>query len=214
MEDQDFIFQNGYNKIINILEDVDTKLSRRHSAVVSILSQEVLDKVAQLKDFSISSEKENVEMIVFCNKIVLDYTRYQNYLSVEMEVNRIYEEQAFPKINKKGEYVQEDPILLYRLALRNTPNRNNQVHTYFELVDGKYNFVNATVDPNVLDVEYNVYLEKINDKFYIKSVKSSYGLEVYTKRAEFSFDEIIDCIEDEDDYEEDLEIEFEADFDL
>ena len=31
---------------------------------------------------------------------------------------------------------------------------------------------------------------------------------------EFSFDEIIDCIEDEDDYEEDLEIEFEADFDL
>ena len=57
-------------------------------------------------------------------------------------------------------------------------------------------------------------MEKINDKFYIKSVKSSYGLEVYTKRAEFSFDEIIDCIEDEDDYEEDLEIEFEADFDL
>lgn len=215
MEEEYQIFQKGFNKIINLISDVDENLAKQHKNVVRSMPAYVLDKIEQLEDFSEQTEKYNTEMIMFNNKLVLDFTRYSNFCNAEMEVHRIFEQHVFPKVDKKGEYVQEEPLVLYKLSMRNTPKKKNNLEVHYEERNGKYVLVGISGDEaGIVDVTYTLSLEKVAGKFYLISTKTSRGWEIYSKRCQISFDEIISAVEDEDDYQEDLEVEFEADFDL
>ena len=76
------------------------------------------------------------------------------------------------------------------------------------------NFV-KTNDNNIrknIEFRYEVYLQNIDNEFYLTVTKSFRGVEIYTKQVPISFDELLDCVELEDEYEEAMEIEL--DFDL
>jgi len=216
MQDKYLIFDKGYNKILDLLEEADLEVASMHEKVVNNMPINVFNQIRELEDFTKQTSTHNTEMIMLGNRIDLDFTRYQNFINAQMEVHRIFEQHVFPKVDKKGNFIQEEPIVLYKLEIRNTPRKQPDLNVYFEEQNGKFVYVGSNnTDNNIIDLCYIVSLEKIAGNFFLVSTKTARGWEIYTKRSEIAFDEVIDRVEDEDDYEEDaVDAEFEADFDI
>lgn len=216
MEDRYKIFQKGYNKILDLIENVDEKLIKQYKSFISIIPKEIIKKITRCEDFAVNSEWLNAEMMVFCNSIDFDFTRYENYLKADMSIHRFFDDDLFPKTDKDGNVVEEDPIKIFSLSFRNTPVKQKNVEIYFEQVDNAYKYTGNNIDEKTKgkDIEYEVFLEIRDEKYYIVCRKTSRGVLVYEQEEEFTFDELMLYIEEEDEHEEDLEIEFDADFDI
>ena len=120
-----------------------------------------------------------------------------------MTVHRVFEEDL---------YKDEVYIKLFSYSFRNTEKKQEPMLFYFEEVDGKYNYKGSNKVKGTVDINCEVYLERDDDDFYLRSARTVCGLEIYNKRIPVTFDEIVQSVEDEDDYEEDLEMEL--DFEL
>jgi len=145
--------------------------------------------------------------LAFNNSLDFDFTRYKNYLRVELKICRYFVEQL---------YEDSEPIELFNLKLRNQEVKQPELRVFFEQKDGKLVFCgdDNKAKPNYVDVEYQAFIEREEDKYVVISRKMIRGWIVYEKRYDAFLDELIQCMETEDEYVKDEVVEFDADFDL
>lgn len=209
MEEEFKIFQECYNKTLDLIADVDFALIKKFKSFVQILPNDVVKRISVGKDFNTDYENTEfyAEMLAFNNSLDFDFTRYKNYLRVEFKISRFFVEQL---------YEDGEPIELFNFKYRNEEEKQPELRVFYELKDGKfvYNGDNNKAKPHYVDIEYEVYIEKQNDKYILVSRKMSRGWVIYEKKYQAFLDELIQCSETEDEYEKDEAIEFEADFDI
>lgn len=206
MREEYKVFNKGFNKIFDLVETVEPKLISRYQTFIDSLPRIVLDKTSKCKDFIIDTDNYTVEMDRMPNSLDLDYIQKNGYKRTQIMVHRYFEQELFE---------QDVSITLLTFSQRNTARKKKDLQLFYEEINNQYKFIGCN-DPDLTDIDYKweVFFEMQNDEFYLISKFSFRGLEISCKKIEVSFDELFQCIETEDEYEEDLEIEFNPDFDL
>lgn len=208
MDEEFKIFQKSYNKTLDLISDVDFELTKKYMSLIKFLPKGVIEKIATCEDFNTDVENNRyyAEMLAFNNSLDFDFTRYRDYLRVEFKICRFFVEQLYEK----------DPIELFNFKYRNEETKQPELRVYLEERDGKLVYVgnNNKAKPTYKDIEYQVFIENSEGKYFIVSRKMSRGWVVYEKKYEAYLDELIQCAETEDEFIKDEPIEFEADFDI
>ena len=206
MDNKFKVFQNGFHKVLDLVETADKTAIKNYESVIRILPSDVLIEMFNCEDFNIENENYNADMLRLVNALSLEFIRYKNYLKADLYVHRVFEEDL---------YKDEVDIKIFAYACRNSENKREPLKMFFESVNGKYKFVGAeNTDKNIIDESCEVFLQRVDDDFFLRTRRVIRGWEIYNKAIPISFDEILQCVEDEEEYAEDIEIEFDAEFDL
>lgn len=207
MREEYKVFDKGFNKVIDLVEQYDSKVINKFKAVLNIMPNKVVDAMGECADFAFEASEYDVDFMRLVNAVSLDFSRKKNYLKAEVYIHRYFEDDLFKT---------DLNIKLMSVCLRNTPNKKTNMQLFYEEKDGAYRYVGSNYDGNeeFLDASWDVYLEMRDDEYYLISSRTFRGIEVYRKEHLISFDELYRFIEDQDDYEDDWEIEFDPDFDI
>ncbi len=210
------IFKNGFNKVLELVEFADLNVINKYKEIINQIPEESLEMISELEDFNIESNGYIVDMVVSENKIDLEVIRNKNYAQYQMQICRYYPFQLFPSLSKSLKFIPIEPIRLIKIAERNTKNKNEDLNFYFEQKDGEITYFgnNDTSNGKIVDFEFEVFIEMIGTKYCLTSVLTFRGVEVYAKRKYIHSEQLFACAEKEDPYKEDIEIDFDADFDL
>ena len=207
MRDKYKVFDKGFNKVLDLLEDYCPKFYNKYKSVIDTVHDTVLDAVVDCEDFSTGNDKFDVDFMRLVNAVSLDYTRKQNYLRSDIYIHRIFEEDLF----------KSDLCLnIFSIDQRNSENKPKNLEFYYEQKGNKLNFVGTNDKGNKIDMDthYQVDLIINGEDYYLLCTKEFRGHELYRKEIPISFDELYQYIEDVDKFEEDMDVEFDADFDL
>ncbi len=211
MEEEYKIFKNNFNKALDLVSNVDPELEKKYKQIVRRFPRDLIYKISTEEFFHTPLDNDDyyAEMDTFNRQVVLDYTRYDNYLRVEIEVGRYFPQQLYTEI-------LEGPIKVFNLRYRNQRIKQPELRLFYEVREGKifYTGNNDKADHNYVEVEYDVFLEKNGVDFMLTSRKTVRGWLIYEKKYLVYLDELIHCAELEEDYKDDDEVEFDADFDL
>lgn len=198
------IFAKGFNKTLDMLDNFK-KVSNLFKRVVDIIPKNVVEKFSSCEDYPFDGGDYHIELARMTNEVSIDFTRYKNYLHAEVSVHRIFEDDMSP--NK-----------LFSIYIRNVPQKAKALQIYYQEEGGKVHFV-GTNDENYLktiDIKYEISFDYDENKQPYLILKTYFRGQELTDEVHYpiSFDELAQIFEDEDPYEEDWTVEFDADFDL
>ena len=207
MREEYKVFDKGFNKVLDLVESYNSSFYNKYKSVIDTVDDIVLDAVVDCEDFATGNAKYDVDFMRLPNAVSLDYTRKKKFLRSEIYVHRIFEEDLF----KMGVELK-----LFSIDIRNCEKKPKNLEFYYEVKNNKLNFVgtNDTKDKIDIDIHYQIDLVSENDEFYLVCTKELRGVPIYSKEIPISFDELYQYVETEEEYEEDMEVEFDADFDL
>lgn len=204
-----YIFDKGYNKILDLIGVVDPNLDKVYKNFAMKLSNRLVNRISGCENFSIDNEDFHVELSMLVNSLWLDHIKKrEKYLAYEIYVHRLFEEDLF---------VDELNYRLFRFGFRNSEKKSPDLKLYYEEKDGKLKYMGSNDEEGefIIDTYWDVYLERReDDNFYLICKKEFRGAVIYENEVEITFDELMQCVETEDEYEEDWDVEFDADFDL
>ena len=203
MENKYKIFDIGFNKILDLVESADQIIANYYKRLVKMLPENVVDAVSGCVDFATDCDEFAVDFMRFQNAVSLDYARNKDYLRFEIYVQRLYEDDLGPK-------------KLFSINIRNTTRKQPDLQVYYEYEDSKLKFV-RTSDKDYkknIDVTFEVLLAYEDFEPYLICKSYYRGIVNTEKRVDISFDELTQYLEDEEPYEEEMEFEFDADFNL
>ncbi|MBR4998334.1 MAG: hypothetical protein IKY10_00495 [Clostridia bacterium] len=198
MENKYKVFQKGFHKVLDLVETADVYAIKDYERLVGNLPGDVLIEMFKCEDFVIDNEKYNADMVRLVNELSFEFVTNKKFSQTEMTIHRVFEEDL---------YKDEVYVRLFSYSFRNTSKKQEPMQVFYEEKDGKYNYTGNNKENNSFDLNCEVYLERIDDDFYLRSVRTICGWEIYDKRIPVTFDEIIQCVEDEDEYADDLEME-------
>ena len=203
MDNKYKVFQKGFHKVLDLVETADENAIKYYENLVGNLPVEVLLKMLECEDFNITNDNYIAEAVRLVNEINFEFVRNKKFAQIEMNVHRIFEEDL---------YKDEVRIRLFSFYARNVKNRPKALQVFLQENNGKYKLEKLeNDDKNLIDINCEVFLERIDDDFYLRTRKTIRGWEVCDKIVPVSFDEIIQCVEIEDEYEEDIEMELDFD---
>ena len=206
MENKYKIFQKGFNKVFDLIETADDLAIRDYEKLVESLPVETLIKLFECDDFNVDNERYNADLVRLVNAVSLEFIKYKDYLKTDVYIHRLFEEDL---------YKEEVNIKLFAYAQRNTVKKKEPLKVYLNHENDEYKLERIeNNDKSIIDTSCEIFLERIGDDFFLRTHRIVRGWEIYEKVIPVSFDEILQCVEDEDEYEEDIEIEFDAEFDL
>jgi len=204
MDNKYKVFQKGFHKVLDLVETADDTAIQFYEKFIGQLPAEVLLGLVTCEDFVIDDEKYNADMVRLVNELSFQYVLNQKFSQTSLSVHRVLEEDLYKDVVN---------IKIFSYSYRNTKIKPEPFKVYFEERDGKYFYQgNNKKQNNDLDVKCEVYLLRDDNEFFLRSVRTINGWEIYDKQIPVTFDEIIHCVEDEEEYEE--EIEMELDFDI
>ena len=203
MDNKYKVFQKGFHKVLDLVETADVYAIRDYERLIGNLSGEILINMYKCDDFIVDNDNYNADMVRLVNELSFEFVTNKKFSQTSLSVHRVFEEDL---------YKDEVFIKLFSYSFRNTSKKPEPLKVYFEETDAKYSFTGTSKENNNIDINCEVYLERIDDDFYLRSVRTICGWEIYNKQIPVTFDEIIQCVEDEDEYEEDIEMEL--DFDI
>lgn len=202
MDNKYKVFQKGFHKVLDLVETADDFAIKCYEKLVGNLSGDVLIEMFKCDDFSIDCDQYNAEMVRLVNELSFEFVTNKKFSQTSLSVHRVFEEDL---------YKNEVYVRLFSYSFRNTSKKQELMKVFFEERDGKYNYTGSNKENNSFDINCEVYLERVDDDFFLRSVRTVCGWEIYDKRVPVTFDEIIQCVEDEDEYVEDIEMELDFD---
>jgi len=207
MREEYKVFDKGFNKVLDLVESYNGSFYNKYKSVIDIVDDIVLDAVVDCEDFATETEAFDVDFMRLVNAVSLDYSRKKNYLRSEIYIHRIFQEDLF----KTGLNLK-----LFSIDQRNAEIKPKNLEFYYELKENKLDFIktNDEKDKIDIDIHYQIDLVSENDEFYLVCTKELRGIPIYSKEIPISFDDLYQFIETEEEFEEDLEIEFNGDFEL
>ena len=186
MEDKYKIFNYGFNKILDLVEMVDSDIINNYKKYLNIVPENVIYAVAESDDFSTYSQKFSVDYMEFGDSVSFDYSNKQPYLRMEILINKLFGEDLAPK-------------KLFSMTVRNTKIKQPDLQFHYELIDGKLKLI-RTSDKECLkniDISWEVYLAYEEMEPFLIYKKYFRGVEVTSKEVNITFDELTQFIDDE-----------------
>ena len=181
------VFSGGFNKILDLISVEENEVSDKFERFVKLIPQNIKNEISQCCDFEFCDDDFEVSVVRLVNAIDFDFIKLKPYLRFNVYVHRLFEDDLLPK-------------KLFSLSVKNMrPNY-------------------AKNDLNEQDLSLNtlweVYLDCNEFGPFLEYRKTFRGDEVYSRKKQISFYQLENCLETEEEYEDDWEIEFDADFEV
>ncbi len=200
------VFQKGFNGVLDLIETADGFAFKSYENLINSLPKEIVEKLYDCDDFNVENVNYNADLLRTVNAVSLEFISYKDYLKTDIFVRRIFEEEL---------YKEDVDIKLFAYAQRNTTKKQEPFKMFFNKQGDDYVYQGDNQgDDKILDTTCEIFLQRKGDDFYLLTKRNFRGWEIYKKTISVSFDEVLQCLEDEDEYEEEMEVEFDAEFDL
>jgi len=194
MREEYKVFDKGFNKVLDLIESAKGQGAEGYCNFVNILPDEVLEKLDTCEEFEIENQFYIASLCNTGNTLHFDFARRYNYLRVQLKVHRIFQE----------EIENNDSIELFELVLKNTPTGVKKGENAFEY---RWNI-------NLVLEGFDYYLKTLTTIDDKSNRNKKIVDKIYVSKVPVTYDEIQTSLETEDEYSPDLEIEFDAGYDL
>ena len=193
MEDKFKFFDDKYNKILELLEIADSKLAEKYVSTISSLPNAVIKKLESgttFKGFATdfqSSLNFDDEMLEF------DYTQYNKYYDVAIRIYPLYEEEFADELDDEELDAELEDLMdmnqwfIFSLTKSNVKGVA-KLNINYELKDNKLEYVST--DMNGVEIDYQVFVEKRDEQFYLMTTKYLNGNEIYKKEIPIEYEEL------------------------
>ena len=122
-----------------------------------------------------------------------DYTQYNKYLDVAIRMYPIYEEEFIDELDEELEeeldidFGDMNQWFMFSLLISNAKGVA-KLKVNYEEKDGKLIYKNAEI--NGVEIDYEVFLEKRNDDYFIMTTKYLNGHEIYKKEIPIELEDL------------------------
>lgn len=181
------VFSGGFNKILDLISIEQNEVADKFERFVKLIPQNIKNEISQCCDFEYIDDDCEIDMSRLVNSIDVDFIKFRPYLRFEIYIHKLFEEDLSPK-------------KLFSLCVKNT----------------KPNYKKSTsneVDRSI-NTAWEVYLDYNDFGPYLEYRKIFRGEKIYSKKEQMSYYQLENCLETEEEYEDDWEIEFDADFEV
>jgi len=205
MEQKYKIFSEKYNRMLDLVEMVDTNLTNKYKKVVSKLPVNIINQLSEDKDFTCDGTDYRIDYDKYDEMIEFQYTTYRKYFNVSMNIYPFYSDDLLEeKEDDKEVYVspeieddEDGNLFIFSLTMTNAEDEA-KIKINFEEKDGEYKYINT--ETNGMEMDYSVFIEKLeNEEFQLISKYSFNGVEVYKKVIPISYEELLEYSMTEDD---------------
>lgn len=211
MEAKYKFFEEKYNKILDLIEYADGRLADKYVDTISNLPSSVvrqLENGGKFKGFDkvFDSRLEfDGEMLEF------DYTQYDKYLDVAIRMYPLFEEEFSDEFDELEDELEEEfemdfsdmnQWFIFSLTKSNVKGVA-KLKINYEMKDGKPEYVGT--DINGVEIDYQVFLEKRDEDFFVMITKYLNGMEIYKKEVPIKYEELLEYTATWGDIDEDEE---------
>lgn len=227
MLDRYKVFSEQHNKLLDLVEMVDQDLANKYQKFISSMPDDVYDLLDTKKKFAYKGDNCKVVLDRFDNMLEFEHVREDKYLCTSLNLYTFYEDDLLDEVEYSIDIDpdiaedQDDMLFLFSMTITNT-TEEPEFKLTFEEVDGKYVYTGEKLNAQKLEIDYEVFIEKRDDEFYLICNKTLNGLHVYSKELPISYEALLEYamdeeIEDYPDEDEDnidyTELSFENPFD-
>ncbi len=194
MEEKFKFFADKYNKILDLIEIADVKLAKKYKEVLSIMPDAVINKLKNEDEFKGFAKDFQANLGFEDEMLEFDYTQYNKYLDVAIRMYPLYEEEFSDEFDDEIEeefdidFGDMNQWFIFSLTYSNVKGVAKLRFDY-ELKDGKLEHVKTEM--NGVEIDYQVFVEKRDDKFFIMTTKYLNGNEIYKKETPISYDDLL-----------------------
>ena len=203
MEEKFRIFEEEkFNKILDLLEIVDTDLLEQYKKIISAIPTKVVNAVAECEDFDVSTSSYTADMLRITDgakdSIFLTFNNTKNNLKIELNIFPFSEFDINPELKALNDsYMKE----------LNLEVKKEEDLPWFVFS------LTLSQDDKIYDWE--VYVQPYDDEFQIISIKNYKEQMVEQKVITLSYEELIQYADNEeycedDEYYEEDDIEFDG----
>lgn len=183
MREEYKVFDKGFNKVLDLVSSAKGQAAEGYCNFINILPDEVLEELSTCEEFEKSNQFYIVSLCNSGNTLHLEFASNYKYIRSQLKVHRIFQ----------NELDEEDNIELFEFVIKNTPTGEKK-------------------GANAYEYRWNINLVLKGYDYYLNTI-TTINNKVYYNEVEISFDEIQNCLETEDEYIPDIEIEFDSDMD-
>lgn len=218
MEQKYRVFAEGYNKMLDLVEMVDSELLEKYKKVISKMPASVIEMLPYKKEFCYQGEDLRIDKDCYDEMIEFQYTTYRKYFNASINIYPYYEDELLEddededneeiEIDPEIEEEEDGDIFIFSLTMTNTQGEA-KIKFNFEEENGQYKYVGA--EQNGIELDCSVFVERRNDDYFLVSKHLLNGVEVKKIEKPISYEELVEyaCEEKEikDDEFEDCENE-------
>ena len=204
MEEKYKIFDKGFNKVLDLIEYSDAELFNRYKSALRFVPKKILCKLQDCEDVSFNTEGYSFEMLRTENSLNIEFNlEGEKYLKTQMYIRRIFAEDLLDD--------DKEEIKIFSIYQRNSKDKK---HPYvFEDNNGVLRAKNYKDDENSKELGVDFVLEKDSFGIYLVRYTTVRGVVLREVKDVLDLDDMYEYLEVEDEYEEELEVEFTLDED-
>lgn len=204
MEEKYKIFDKGFNKVLDLIEYSDAELFNRYKSALHFVPKKILCKLQDCEDVSFNTEGYSFEMLRTENSLNIEFNlEGEKYLKTQMYIRRIFAEDILDDDQEK--------IKIFSIYQRNS--KDKKYPYVFEDNKGVLRAKNYKDDENSKELGVNFVLEKDSFGIYLVRYTTVRGVVLREVKDVLDLDDMYEYLEVEDEYEEELEVEFTLDED-
>lgn len=216
MED---ILNEKYIKLLELVERIDKKLVDKISLIIKSFPKPVKRYLKNEQSCSINSTESTIDINI-CNDIIdLQYIKYKNYSNTNIFIKPFYEdelttdfEEFVEDLDLSDEDFEDDDfeedfhhLLLCSLTQTNTEEKCS-LKFYYNQNGKNYDLKKVENTPNNgKELDISVYLDKIDEEFYLTCVRTFNGVELSSTTKKIDYSDLLEfAIEENNNFNEDI----------
>ncbi|MBR6779094.1 MAG: hypothetical protein IKM43_03000 [Clostridia bacterium] len=227
MEDKYKVFSEKFNKVLDLVEKVDSFIATKYKYAISKLPKSFVQKLNLDKDFSMDGKTSKYDIAYDDLFVELQHIEYKDFKDTLINIKPImmsdlecdfdiddYDEETREKILELNEELEcdedENMLFLFSLVESNSETDDARIEFHFDEVGDDYIFKGFNENNKAQAWEYEVFLDDRDDGYYLVSRIKFNTVLIRQQEVSIGYEELLDYV-----IEDDNEIDFdgEAEYD-
>ena len=198
MEEEYLVFDDRHNKILDLVQMVDDELAKKYKKLISFVPDSVKKKLGSKEELCIFGKNFRVDLQDVDDMLEFQMERYGKYFCAnvqiypfcdfELEDGVKFDEEEFDDDDEEVE-IEDRHLFVFSLTLSDTEGEP-EIRFNYEEKDGKYIYKDTQM--NGLELDYEVFIDKVGTDYFLTCVKQVNGIDVYVKKLPIEYDTLLE----------------------
>lgn len=204
-------FSENFARVLSLVETIDKKLVNKLMSYISKLPQSMKNNIKNEESCMRDSLDSTIRLQILEDYLNIESVRYNNFLKTSLYLYPFYEGELFFN-DENNDF--DHSMLICSFTQRNTED-NVLIKFFYEEKNNKYNFKDVLIPKDDKELDYVVYLDKLQDFYVLTSIFFFDGVEMYKNERMFTYDELKEFVINEElDEDDELEDAYDNEADL
>lgn len=208
MEEEYLVFDERYNKILSLVQMVDSGLARKYKELISMLPHSVKKKLNRDEELCLYGKNFRIDLQDEEDMLEFQIEKFDKYFCGNVQIYPYcdFKLEDGVKFDESEEYddeeveIEDRHLFIFSLTLSDIQGEP-VIRFNYEERDGKYIYKDTEV--NGLELDYEVFIDKIGTDYFLTCIKQVNGIDAYVKRLPIEYNTLIEFADTADDANED-----------